>query len=694
MVKARSIERKINTAVKKITRKRKVKVGKRKPQNSFRMVGHDLVTSLPDSVADLDYGTFSTISANPCYWQGTRIAQVAAAYQAYNINSITFEYVPQVSVGYNGTVIMGTLWDASPAQQSLQQTLVTSPGGCMTICYRRRRTRIPLSGLQQKRFNTNGEIAQSTNPFLFIACIRGGQLAYQTPADSQVVPGYFIVHYDYTFYNPIGSGWTFGVKFNSTLDEVGTIDAANVSVVSLNTVGQFGIGTVFDMDNGILKYRGSELESVPGNIHFNVYYNGMLGASDQISSGLLQRLQVITGVQLCEDVDSQQAEWMTLQPYRWGTGGALPAGSPEKVTIRLLHRPAADALLPGKELQYPWMLQAWYGVSSFTPSLSAFDSAYYFQYPMSPTQSYAVRVKTDMGRHSTPLYVSETIYDLLPSNLTDTHDPATIILNYEGARIQWEDDDGQPISPEPLDDMADEALERPEGVPPPNGILASSLESDLITQVDTSTWIPCVAGQSVGPAKKLCWLQVAPYRTYLNASFFTPSKAAIVTDPTYGTYRLYQTSITGSSPINGWRYVPNRQIQFAGVDAIENVFAAESPANVCYQVSPTTVVLGQLTYWSSDIAGKPCYCQVAGESTGISGNVVDYTVKVVPSTEPTPLGNWYLLEDNASPYEGETFFWKPDDRVNITFTVAGTTEVVAKNALLLPDTYNIAFQTR
>lgn len=46
--------------------------------------------------------------------------------------AFAWEYIPQVAVTQVGSVVMGTLWDTSVQENDLQQTLVTSNGGCIT----------------------------------------------------------------------------------------------------------------------------------------------------------------------------------------------------------------------------------------------------------------------------------------------------------------------------------------------------------------------------------------------------------------------------------------------------------------------------------------------------------------------------------------------------------------------------------
>lgn len=62
----------------------------------MRVEGCDLVTSLSNDVltTDGELSLFTCIPANPAYWTGTRIGQLAPAYVNYRPVSITFHYIP------------------------------------------------------------------------------------------------------------------------------------------------------------------------------------------------------------------------------------------------------------------------------------------------------------------------------------------------------------------------------------------------------------------------------------------------------------------------------------------------------------------------------------------------------------------------------------------------------------------------
>lgn len=63
-------------------------------------VGCDLVRPVPQNISSrglLD-DLFSVVPANPAYWGGTRIAQIAPGYQQYRPLKFKWIYVPQVAV--------------------------------------------------------------------------------------------------------------------------------------------------------------------------------------------------------------------------------------------------------------------------------------------------------------------------------------------------------------------------------------------------------------------------------------------------------------------------------------------------------------------------------------------------------------------------------------------------------------------
>lgn len=221
--------------------------------SGMQVTGCDLVYQIPADLSVVaDEELMAIIPANPAYWTGTRIAALAQGYQNYRPRRLTFHYIPQVAVTQAGTVIMGTLWNASAPTTGIQQTLLTSNGGCMTQCYLPCDTSVILGrNLQQNLFQFSGPLGIDSNPFTFAAIVRG----------SGDLPGYFYVSYDYEFRNPIGLSWVF---LNTGIRPYSSISATqNTSVILAVPAGSFGAGTILDLEATQLYYHGTPV-TIPG----------------------------------------------------------------------------------------------------------------------------------------------------------------------------------------------------------------------------------------------------------------------------------------------------------------------------------------------------------------------------------------------------------------------------------------------
>lgn len=249
-----------------------------KSSTSTRVAGCDLVYPLPGSVASksgLSDFLFSVIPANPAYWTGTRVAQLAPAYMNYRPLALTFHYIPQVAVTQAGSVIYGTLWNGAAPSGDLQQTLNTSNGGGIINCYVPSSTRIALgNNLQQNLFTLNGDINPDTSPFMFVAVARG---CVNEAGTNQVVPGYFMVDYVYEFKNPVGQSWVYDRTLATPLQNLSWA-LPNRSVVLLESISGYGPGTIFDCEtdssgNTSYYYRGSSV-SIPPETYVQAFENG------------------------------------------------------------------------------------------------------------------------------------------------------------------------------------------------------------------------------------------------------------------------------------------------------------------------------------------------------------------------------------------------------------------------------------
>lgn len=236
-----------------------------KSSSGCRCSGTDLIYPIPATVSNSTDTLFAIFPCNPAYWSGTRIAQIAPAYQNYRPIRFRVSYIPQVAVTQPGTVFMGTLWNEGAPVNDIQQSLFTSNGGCLTQCYIPCDTNVALgSNLQQNLFQMTDSLNPDTCPFLFLAGVRGGG----------VVPGYFYVSYEYEFKNPIGRAWTF---YNSGLTTYGALpDVAqynNQTIVLTSQLGNFGPGTQLDRESNGVFYHGSPVTTLTSTTPCILYAN-------------------------------------------------------------------------------------------------------------------------------------------------------------------------------------------------------------------------------------------------------------------------------------------------------------------------------------------------------------------------------------------------------------------------------------
>lgn len=262
--------------------------------SSCRCAGTDLIYPIPATVSESTDTLFAIFPCNPAYWSGTRIAQIAPAYQNYRPIRFRVSYIPQVAVTQPGTVFMGTLWNEGAPINDIQQSLFTSNGGCLTQCYIPCDTVVSLgSNLQQNLFQMTDSLNPDTCPFLFLAGVRGGQ----------VVPGYFYVTYEYEFKNPIGRAWTF---YNSGLTTYGALpDVAqynNQTIVLTSQLGNFGPGTQLDRESNGVFYHGSPVttltSSTPCILYANTQNNAALFTRISVQTPSVAFLSITSGTEL------------------------------------------------------------------------------------------------------------------------------------------------------------------------------------------------------------------------------------------------------------------------------------------------------------------------------------------------------------------------------------------------------------
>lgn len=275
--------------------------------DSVTVSGCDLVYPIPSAITSGNNYIFAVIPANPAYWTGTRISQLAPAYMNYRPTAMKFSYIPQVAVTQPGTVIMGTLWNGSATSSDLQQTLFTSNGGLMTQCYIPADTTIKLgAALPQNLFQLNGALRPESCPFLFVAAMRG----------SSTVPGYFYVSYTFELKNPIGQSWIYGRSdpTTSASQEMLHTSAVLLSELNVPSYGLLGPGTILDVDNDELSYHGTIISGSPT---VQLFYNQQSSEPTsstigQISSLTLSGSTAGSNIAYYDTIDA-----LTLSPGRY-----------------------------------------------------------------------------------------------------------------------------------------------------------------------------------------------------------------------------------------------------------------------------------------------------------------------------------------------------------------------------------------
>lgn len=218
----------------------------RQTGTSMRVRGRDLIYKIPNNLeSNNNTDVITVIPCNPAYWTGTRMAAISAGYQNYRPIIFKISYVPQCAVTQQGNVIGGTIWNMSPNDSNLQQTLRTSNGGMLTQCYKPFTTNIELgTNLQFNLFRMGGKFDQESNPFIYIAM----SIGTKDGNSNNIIPGYFYVHYEYELKNPIGDTIKY---FNSGL--IQNIDKpkiyVNQTLINCNDLHS-NIGATIQDDEG------------------------------------------------------------------------------------------------------------------------------------------------------------------------------------------------------------------------------------------------------------------------------------------------------------------------------------------------------------------------------------------------------------------------------------------------------------
>jgi hypothetical protein len=225
--------------------------------SSVRISGYDLIYNTTDNIVE---GPFCTVTCNPAYWNGTRIATVANSYAQYRPLHICFDYYPQVSTMTSGNIVVGTIWNNNTTGDNLQQSLATSNGGKIFPVYAI--TKCPISlktNLNQNLYNFQGYLDSDSNPFLFVAT---------TQQTNNIVPGYFMVSYTFEFKNPLGEGFEYETQ-TASAEDVDTTDVwETTTAVLLSTTNIAAIGTkllVKVIDDAVQFFLGGSRVGVLAN---------------------------------------------------------------------------------------------------------------------------------------------------------------------------------------------------------------------------------------------------------------------------------------------------------------------------------------------------------------------------------------------------------------------------------------------
>lgn len=244
--------------------------------------GFDLVTSF-----DIHDFVSYYMPANPLWWQGTRIAAQARAYQNYRPLKFIIHYRPQVGSTSELSMFIGTVWQGNSINvlDSIEPSLVTSPGGVYLPSWNDSMTHVQLgSHLPQRMFPVNDKHF-TTVPFTVIARSSAGGPS----AKAQPFPGRIFIEYMYEFRNAIGGQailrepQKFTVCFGKNAEHhtfailpipLGSNEESAQSMMSAYYAGTY-YGRVMDVSEDYL----FQPFGINSEVTFNI--NGMYKAGDQ-----------------------------------------------------------------------------------------------------------------------------------------------------------------------------------------------------------------------------------------------------------------------------------------------------------------------------------------------------------------------------------------------------------------------------
>lgn len=237
--------------------------------NGLRVSGYDMVYDMTEVQVDETSGLFVSIPANPAYWTGTRVAQLAVAYSQYRPIYMRFDYFPSVSMQDRGTVTSGTVWNEAPTSGSLSQALTTSNTGKTHTVWTKTKSRVKVgNNLDQNLYDMSGTFDDDTNPYIFLAVVND--------QEQNRVPGYYMCQYTFEFKNPIGDG----NEYEHEIKPAGEITTEDVwestTAVLRSNAEAFGPGTVLTVQviAGVVQFllKGSRL-GVAADLVFDLFKN-------------------------------------------------------------------------------------------------------------------------------------------------------------------------------------------------------------------------------------------------------------------------------------------------------------------------------------------------------------------------------------------------------------------------------------
>lgn len=133
------------------------------------------------------------IPLNPAFWDGTNVSATSKFYTQYKPLQIECMWSPNVATTQSGRIQIYSNWGTPLTDVQLQHT----PGYVTSPIYAKTSTRIPLSGLTQRRYDMTSVQENGIPAFIGIKATGTGI----SPAADEVEYGQILVRYSYDLYN-------------------------------------------------------------------------------------------------------------------------------------------------------------------------------------------------------------------------------------------------------------------------------------------------------------------------------------------------------------------------------------------------------------------------------------------------------------------------------------------------------------